>query len=457
MNSLFVITFIHQQLSILTIAGIFQKNLSFQLIPIAVIILLLLIISAIVSGSEIAFFSLAPGELNQIRNQKDQRNLLTLRLLEKPKRLLATILIVNNFVNVGIVILSTYLTVNIFNLQEFPLLSFVIQVILITSIILLFGEIMPKIYSGHSPTRIVSTFSPFIALLIRIFYPFSTLLVKSTQIIDRRASRRGINLTISELSDVIDITQTENSSEEETNILKGIVKFGNIEVKEIMRSRLDVIALEKETGFPELMSMILEAGYSRMPVYEETFDKVIGILYIKDLLPHFDKDDNFNWLQLIRPAFFVPETKKIDDLLREFQAKKIHLAVVVDEYGGTSGIVTLEDILEEIVGDISDEFDVESDDKLYSKIDENTYVFEAKISLNDFCKVFKIEHRKFEELKGDSDTLAGLILEVYGRIPKKSDVITIRDFEFRIESADDRRIRKIKAHYTGNNSENQKK
>lgn len=408
------------------------------------IMLLLLLFSALISGSEIAFFSLDPPQLHELKANKDQKNSTILKLLETPRRLLATILIANNFVNVGIVILSTYITSELFYLEKFPVLAFVVQVIVVTSMILLFGEIIPKVYATQYPVKFARFMSKPLRILLRIFSPLSSLLVNSTNFIDRRLANRNQNFSMDELSQAIDIATDEDSTKEEKQILKGIVKFGDIEVKEIMKSRTDVTAVSVELDFKELLDLILDSGYSRIPAFSESFDNITGILYIKDLLPYLGKGKDFRWQELLRPAFFVPENKKINDLLKEIQEKKIHMAVVVDEYGGTSGLVTLEDILEEIVGEISDEFDVEEEESFYEKIDKNNFIFEGKTSLNDMCKVLEIEPHTFDKVKGDSDSLAGLILELEGKIPGKLDNIKFDKFVFKILEADHRRIKSVR-------------
>ena len=409
-----------------------------------VTVFLLLFFSAMISGSEIAFFSFSPANLKQIRENETGINKIIMSLLDKPKQLLATILISNNFVNVGIVILSSYLINAIFNFTGFPVLGFIIEVVVITTFILLFGEIIPKIFAAQKPVLFANIMAKPLRFLAKLFYPLSMLLVKFTSVIDKRIERKGVDVSMSDLSDAIDITADENMDEEDTKILKGIVRFTDIDVKEIMKSRVDVTALDAETSFKEVLNTIIESGYSRIPVFEETFDNVKGILYIKDLLPHLDEKDDYNWLTLLRKPFFVPENKKINDLLKEFQDKKIHLAIVVDEYGGTSGIVTMEDILEEIVGEIADEFDAPEDEVDYEKIDDSTYLFEGKTSINDFCKIVGIDDDIFDEIKGESDSLAGLILELEGEIPEKGSNTTFKNFVFEVYTVDERRIKKIK-------------
>lgn len=403
--------------------------------------LLLLFFSAMVSGSEIAYFSLTHNHITNLREQKHASDKKILSLLERPNKLLATILITNNVINIAIIILSTYVFSKLFNLGLHPVLQFIIQVAVVTFLILLFAEILPKVYAARYPVRFSTLMAPPLLVLRKILSPLSSLLVKTTRIIDKRMEKKRPNLSMNELSHALEITSDESTSEEDKKLLRGIVRFGNIYVREIMKSRVDVVAIEKDTSFHDLIKIIREAGYSRIPVYRENFDNVEGILYIKDLLPHLDKED-FNWQKLLRNAFFVPESKRINDLLKEFQEKKIHLAIVVDEYGGTAGLVTLEDILEEIVGEINDEFDME--EAIYSKIDDATYVFEGKTLLKDFCKIIGIEDDLFDEIRGEADTLAGLILEIKQEIPFKGAKIKYRHFEFEIEGVDNRRIKRIK-------------
>jgi len=420
------------------------KSFTLSIFVAILLIFMLLIVSALVSGSENAFFSLTPSEIDVYRDSTAAKHQLIIRLLEKPKKLLATILISNNFVNTSIVIISTYIVANLFDFTTFPVLGMFIQVVVITSLILFIGEILPKVYATQNAKRIALFMASPLHFLTRLFYPLVYILVKSSSLIDKRITRKGHNISISELSNVIDITSGTSTPRQETQILRGIVNFGDIDVKEIMKSRVDVVAMDSECKFVDLLKIVLETGYSRMPVFTENFDKIDGILYIKDLLAHLNEDNTFNWMQLIRPAFFVPENKKINDLLKEFQEKKIHLAIVVDEYGGTSGIVTLEDILEEIVGEISDEFDVAAEEINYTKIDDQNYIFEGKTTLNDFYKVFGLEEKVFDDIKGESETIAGLILENQGKIPEKNAIIQLDIFSFRIEAVDNRRIKRIK-------------
>ena len=398
------------------------------------VILVLLFFSAFVSGAEVAYFSLSSADLEDIENENVQK------LLKKPNELLATILIANNFINVGIVIISAYLTSIAITFPADSNLEFVFQVIIITSLLVLFGEITPKIYANNNAVNFSLRMSKPLLFLKKFFYPLSYLLVSTTSFIDKKLAAKQTEVSVEEITKALDIT--EHESKEERQILRSIVEFGNTDVKEIMKSRVDVLAIDKTTNFTEVLKIIVSSGYSRIPVFEGQFDNVLGILYIKDLIPHLKKTDDFDWVKLCRNPYFVPETKMINDLLKEFQVKKNHIAIVVDEYGGTSGIVTLEDVLEEIVGEINDEFDV--DDNVYSKLDEHNYIFEGKILLNDFLKIVKGEIDYFDEVKGESDSLAGLVLEIEGRIPKIGTSCKIPPYTMVVESADLRRIKRLK-------------
>ena len=405
------------------------------------VIVFLLMLSALISGSEVAYFSLSPDEKHKIFNTSARKNNYIRKNLESPEQLLATILVANNFVNVGIVILSSFTVDSLIDFSNEPILGFIVQVIVISFVILLVGEIIPKVYSTHHALK----FARFIAVpmyyTIKLLKPINSILIFSTSFINNRIHAYNNHISVDELSQALELT-SKTELKEDTDILKGIVKFGNKSVVEIMRSRVDVVSIDINSGFSKVMSLITETGFSRIPVFSETFDNIKGILYIKDLLPHVHKGASFRWQSIIRPPFYVPETKKIDDLLEEFQKNKVHMAIVVDEYGGTSGIVTLEDVLEEIVGEITDEFDEE--EKFYTKISENKYLFDGKTLLNDFYKVIGIEEGIFDDVKGEADTLAGLILELKGEIPAKNDTITCKNYVFSIEAVDNRRIKQIK-------------
>jgi putative hemolysin len=432
----------------LRFVSLFIMNSSSLLTPeiiVAVFIVgILLLFSGLFSGAEVAYFSLHPAQLKEIKSKPSSIHKLILSHLESSKRLLATLLISNNLVNVGIVILSTYISSRLFDFTDFPILGFLVQVVAITFIIVLFGEIIPKIWANQKQIAFAVLMAQPLNILNKIFYPLSSFLLLTTSAVDKRLTGKNQNLSMSDLSDAIDITADKGTPMEETKILKGIVEFSDIEVREIMKSRMDVIAVETAIPLSQLMKVVVDSGYSRIPAYSESLDSVKGILYVKDLLPHLGKDDSFDWTDLLRPSFFIPLNKKINDLLKEFQEKKIHLAVVVDEYGGTSGIVTMEDIIEEIIGEITDEFDTPEDTLGFRKLDEHNYIFEGKTSIIDFCKVLDIDDEIFDEIKGDSDSLAGIILELLGEIPEKETEVSYKEFKFHIISVDNRRIKQVK-------------
>lgn len=412
-----------------------------------IFLLILLGLSALISGSETAYFSLRPADINFLKEVNDEISIKILKLREMPKTLLATILIVNNLVNISIVILSSYITLALFNFQNNPLAAFLIQVVAITSLILLIGEIIPKIYANKMPLRIAKFMANPLLVFITVFKPLSKLLVNSISVFDKQLSAKSQSLSMSDLSAAIEITSDETTPPEEKKMLKGIASFGEKEVRSVMKSRVDITAVESRASFEKLIETILNSGFSRIPVYEGSLDKVLGILYIKDLLPFLNRAD-IDWTSLIRPAFFVPEGKKINDLLQEFREKKIHLAIVVDEYGGTAGLLTLEDIIEEIVGDISDEFDKESNDKFYTRTPQGAYIFEGRTNLVDFIKVMELDDHYFDDVQGESDTLAGLVLELEGRIPEAGLKIKCKEFMFEVHEADARRIKKIKVTFS---------
>ncbi|HNY09292.1 MAG TPA: gliding motility-associated protein GldE [Tenuifilaceae bacterium] len=404
------------------------------------VLILLLIISGLMSGSESAYFSLSPADLKKLESKSHQRaQSFVLINLNESERLLATILIVDNLVNVGIVILSTYLTNSLIDFSNAPVAGFIFQVIVITFILLLFGEVMPKILATNRALKFALFMAYPLHLLVRLFRPLSSLLLSSTSRIGKRASTHN-QISMDELSNALEITS--DSIAEEKQILQGIVTFGSTIVSEIMKPRIDVVAVEYDTSFNHLKNVVVDSGYSRIPVYSETFDSIRGILYVKDLIPYIDREDDFHWQNLIRTPYFVPESKRINDLLSEFQLKRIHMAIVVDEYGGTCGIITLEDILEEIVGEISDESDDET--PLYTVVDSSTYIFEGKILLNDFCKVIGCSDDVFDDVRGEAETLAGLILEITGQFPSRNDVVTCKQFEFTVDMVDSRRIKRVK-------------
>ncbi len=402
---------------------------------------LLLFVSGFASGSEIAFFSLTPNDLSELDEEKAESDIKIKQLHEDSERTLATILIANNLVNVTIIMLFSYFFVHVIDFGNAWWLEFLCMTVLLTFLLLLFGEIMPKVYAGQQPLRFCRRTVGGIFFFRSIFYPFASIVVSSRRLADKVVQKESHTLSVDELEQALELTDKEDIKEEQ-RMLEGIVRFGDETAKEIMTSRQDVVDLDFKSTFQEVLQCVVENNYSRIPVYQDNSDNIRGILYIKDLLPHLSKGVNFRWQSLIRPPYFVPETKKIDDLLREFQENKVHIAIVVDEFGGTSGIVTLEDILEEIVGEINDEYD--DDEKFYTRINSNTFIFEGKTLLSDFYKVMKLDDEIFEEVQGDADTIAGLLLEIKGDFPKLHEKIDYKDFTFEIMEMDERRISKVK-------------
>lgn len=402
---------------------------------------LLLFASGFVSASEIAFFSLSPTDLSEIEEEKSSSDKYIKALLADSERLLATILISNNFVNVTIIMLCNYFFAEVVDFGTSVILEFLVITVILTFLLLLFGEIMPKIYSAQHTLKFSRFAAPVVSVLKKVFSPLSALLVKSSVIVNKCVSKKNYNISVDDLSQALELTDKDEISEE-SNILEGIIRFGDETAVEVMTPRLDMVDIEINTPFSQVLKCVVDNAYSRMPVYAGSRDNIKGILYIKDLLPHLTKGDNFRWQTLVRPAYFVPETKMIDDLLRDFQTNKIHIAIVVDEFGGTSGIVTMEDIIEEIVGEINDEYDEE--ERSYVKINDHTYVFEAKTLLSDFYKILKIDNDVFEEVEGDADTLAGLLLEIKGEFPVLHEKLDYEKFHFEILEMDARRILKVK-------------
>ena len=400
---------------------------------------LLLLVSGFASASEIAFFSLSPSDLNAIDEKKHPSDEKIRKLLDDTERLLATILITNNFENVTIIMLCNFFFMSVFEFHS-PIAEFLILTVILTFLLLLFGEIMPKIYSAQKTLAFCRFSAPGIWMFRSLFYPVASMLVRSTSFLNKHFARKNHNISVDELSHALELTD-KAELKEENNILEGIIRFGGETAKEVMTSRLDVVDLDIRTPFKDVLQCIIENAYSRIPIYSENRDNIKGILYIKDLLPHLNKVD-FRWQSLIRPAYFVPETKMIDDLLRDFQANKIHIAIVVDEFGGTSGIVTMEDIIEEIVGEIHDEYDDE--ERTYAVLNDHTWVFEAKTQLTDFYKITKVDEEVFDEVAGDSDTLAGLLLELKGEFPALHEKVTYDHYEFEVLEMDNRRILKVK-------------
>ena len=402
---------------------------------------ILLIFSGYASGSEIAFFSLSPNDLNELDEERNDCDRQIKELREDSERTLATMLNTNNLVNVTIIMLANYFIAHVIDFGMAYWLEFVVITIFLTFLLLLFGEIMPKVYAGQHVLAFCRFSAPGIIALRRIFYPLSSVLLRSGMLAEKVVQKENHVLSVDDLEQALELTD-ENELKEEKNMLEGIVRFGDETAKEVMTSRQDVVDLDFRTSFADVLKCVVENNYSRIPVYQGSIDNIRGILYIKDLLPHLSKPSNFRWQSLIRPPYFVPETKKIDDLLRDFQENKVHIAIVVDEFGGTSGIITLEDILEEIVGEINDEYDEE--EKPYTRINANTYVFEGKTLLSDFFKILDLDDETFEEVQGDADSLAGLLLEIKGDFPELHERIDFQNFTFEVTELDGHRISKIK-------------
>ncbi len=423
-----------------SLAGIIVHTPDYKIIIGFVVLALLLFGSALFSGSEVAYFSLSPEDLEKFRNDNRKKSKVVLKLYNIPERLLSTILIGNNIINVAAVLLAAFISSELFDVSDSPVLGFLLEAIVITFLLLFFGEILPKVYASKN-NKEVALFMAFpLSVSEKIFRPIASLLIRSTRLVKKRAGKRQEQISINDLSDALELTSDDLKEDEK--ILKGILNFGNINVSAIMCSRIDVTAVDIRMGFKDIIPVIIESGFSRIPAYSESFDNVKGILYAKDVLPYINNPGSFKWQTLLRPPYFVPETKKINDLLKEFQVNKIHMAIVIDEYGGTAGIITLEDILEEIVGEITDESDDE--EVLYRKIDEKNFIFAGKILLNDLNKILGFDDDPFEKVRGESETLAGLILELTGEIPKKGQVVNHDRFTFTIESADKRRIKEIR-------------
>ena len=404
-------------------------------------IFILLFCSAIVSGAEVALFSLSQKDIDDTLLAHPSKGKIIAELLEKPKKLLATLLVANNFINIGVVILFSFAGKDLFSAISLPILKFIIEVIVVTFLILLFGEVLPKVYASRNNTKFAKTVAYPIAGLGIVLSPISLPMRNLTMFLHNKLGKQKSNFSVNQLSQALELTDTEETSTEEQKILEGIVTFGNTDTKQVMSPRIDIFALEIDESFEEIYTKIIEKGFSRIPVYRDNIDQIEGVLFVKDLLPHIDKKQ-FDWKSLMREPFFVPENKKIDNLLKDFQTKKSHLAIVVDEYGGTSGLVSLEDIIEEIVGDISDEFDGENIN--FSKIDDNNYLFEGKTNLKDFYRIIDVDEELFEIKKGEAETLAGFILEIIGNFPKKDQKIAYKNCIFTVEAVDKKRIKQIK-------------
>ncbi|EJL66190.1 gliding motility-associated protein GldE [Flavobacterium sp. CF136] len=406
-----------------------------------VAIFILLFLSAIVSGAEVAFFSLSVKDIEDALQENSSKGKIISELLDKPKKLLATLLVANNFINIGVVILFSFLSRNIFTNIDSPLLKFILEVITVTFLILFFGEVLPKVYASRNNIKFAKRVVYPIAFLDKLLSPVSLPMRAVTLYLHNKLGKQKTSFSVDQLSQALELTDSEGTSSEEQKILEGIVSFGNTDTKQVMSPRIDIFALEISESFEAIYPKIIEKGFSRIPVYRDNIDQIEGVLFVKDLLPHIDKVE-FDWTTLIREAFFVPENKKLDNLLKDFQNLKSHLAIVVDEYGGTSGLVSLEDVIEEIVGDISDEFD---DEYLnFSQIDDKNYLFEGKINMKDFYRIIDVNEDIFESHKGEAETLAGFILEILGNFPKKDQKIVFENCVFTIETVDKKRVKQIK-------------
>ncbi|MCI9846612.1 gliding motility-associated protein GldE [Flavobacterium pectinovorum] len=404
-------------------------------------IFILLFLSAIVSGAEVAFFSLTQKDIEDTLQENNPKGKIISNLLEKPKKLLATLLVANNFLNIGVVVLFSFIGKNIFEEVSSALLKFILEVIVVTFLILLFGEVLPKVYASRNNIKFAKRVVYPVAFLNKLLSPISLPMRSVTLYLHNKLGKQKTNFSVDQLSQALELTDSEGTSTEEQKILEGIVSFGNTDTKQVMSPRIDVFALEISESFEAIYPKIIEKGFSRIPIYRDNIDQIEGVLFVKDLLPHIDKVE-FDWTTLIREAFFVPENKKLDNLLKDFQGLKSHLAIVVDEYGGTSGLVSLEDVIEEIVGDISDEFD---DEHLnFSQIDEKNFLFEGKINLKDFYRIVDVDEDVFEVRKGEAETLAGFILEILGNFPKKDQKVAFENCIFTIEAVDKKRVKQIK-------------
>jgi gliding motility-associated protein GldE len=413
-------------------------SIVFALLGIGVLVFL----SACYSGSENALFSLSKLNLEELLETQGSRANAISFLVRNPKRLLATILIANTFVNIGVVLVNTYLFSIVFNFHAYPLFGFLFEVVVVTFVLVLFGEVIPKVYSFQYNMKVTKLLAIPLYYTYKFFQPLVFVLEKSTSIIDKRITKKGHILSADELNHAIEITSEKDAPKQEKNILKSVVNFGNTNVRQIMRQRPDIVGVDIECTFKQLMLQIVDSGYSRVPVYEESLDHIKGILFTKDLLQHIHEDDSFDWRTLLRDAYFVPESKKIDDLLKEFQTKRMHLAIVADEFGGTSGLVSMEDIVEEIFGEIQDEFD--EDEHIYTRINNYTFVFEGKMLINDMCRYMEVHPEVFDEIRNDAETLGGMLLELNSYLPKLGQEIKFKNFSFKIESVDTRKIKRVK-------------
>ncbi|MFV8368488.1 gliding motility-associated protein GldE [Flavobacterium sp. LB2R40] len=404
-------------------------------------IAVLLFCSALISGAEVALFSLSQKDIDETVQENNSKGKIISELLGKPKKLLATLLVANNFMNISIILLFSFLGENVFSVIVSPFLKFIVEVLVVTFLILLFGEVLPKVYASRNNVKFAKLVVYPIAFLDKILSPISLPMRVATIYLHNKLGKQKTNFSVDQLSQALELTASDETSTEEQKILEGIVSFGNTDTRQVMSPRIDIFALEIDESFAVICPKIIEKGYSRIPVYRDNIDQIEGVLFVKDLLPHINTND-FDWKSLLREPFFVPENKKLDNLLKDFQGMKSHLAIVVDEYGGTSGLVSLEDVIEEIVGDISDEFDDENIN--FSQIDDRNYLFEGKINLKDFYRIIDVDEELFEIKKGEAETLAGFILEILGNFPKKNQKIVFENCLFTVEEVDQKRVKQIK-------------
>ena len=404
-------------------------------------ITILLFCSALISGAEVALFSLSQKDIDETLQENNSKGKIISELLEKPKKLVATLLVANNFINISIVLLFSLVGKTIFSAVTAPLLKFILEVLTAAFLILLFGQVLPKVYASRNNIKFAKLIVYPIAFLDKLLSPISLPMRAATIYLHNKLAKQKSNFSVDQLSQALELTASDETSTEEQKILEGIVSFGNTDTRQVMSPRIDIFALEIDETFAVICPKIIEKGYSRIPVYRDNIDQIEGVLYVKDLLPHINTNE-FDWKSLLREPFFVPENKKLDNLLKDFQSMKSHLAIVVDEYGGTSGLVSLEDVIEEIVGDISDEFDDKHIN--FSQIDDKNYLFEGKINLKDFYRIIDVDEELFEIKKGEAETLAGFILEILGNFPKKNQKISFENCVFTVEAVDQKRVKQIK-------------
>lgn len=410
--------------------------------PLAALVLLLITLASLVSATEVAFFTLSPDDRTACRDSHTTADQRIISLLDRPRRLLASLVIFNNLLNIAIVVLVTYLSWELSQLAHTSVAVTSLTTLLLTLVIVLFGEIIPKVYASQHSLMVARRTTPLARIALLVFRPFSALLVNLSSQLDKRIPRQGYKLSVEELNQAVELTGAETTVEER-EILKGIVNFSNLAARQVMKSRVDITAFSTDLSFGELLEKINASGYSRVPVYTETIDQIEGILYSKDLLPHLYNDADFAWQALLRPAFFIPETKKVDDLMQDFQRRRVHMAIVVDEYGGTRGLITLEDIIEEIFGDINDEFDDETPSG-FQRVDAHTVIAEGKLLLTDVCRVLDVDVTTFDTVRGDSESLGGLLLELFNRLPESGEEVHYEQFRFHVLSADNKRINEVR-------------